>query len=40
MTSGTFNSESCAIKVDGSLWCWGYGAAPIPGFSTLPLPIH
>ena len=40
MTSGSLNSESCAIKADGSLWCWGYGAAPIPGLSSVPLPIH
>ena len=40
MTGGTNGSESCATKTDGSLWCWGLGAAQIPGIATTPVPIH
>jgi Regulator of Chromosome Condensation (RCC1) repeat protein len=34
-TGGT----SCATKTDGSLWCWGRGAAPIPQFVTTPTRV-
>jgi len=40
VTDGRLDSVSCATKVDGSLWCWGFGAAPIPGFSAVPVPIN
>ncbi len=40
VTDGRFENVSCATKTDGSLWCWGYGAAPIPGFVTMPVPIN
>ncbi len=31
--------DSCGIKTDGSLWCWGYGAAAIPQYVSVPTPI-
>lgn len=40
MTSGSRGNESCALKTDGSLWCWGAGAAPISPFVTTPVPIN
>lgn len=39
-TQGSAGNVSCAIKTDDSLWCWGFGAAPIPGFLTTPVPIN
>lgn len=30
---------SCALKKDGTLWCWGDGAAPIPQFVAVPTLI-
>ncbi len=39
-TNGTGGGISCATKTDGSLWCWGIGAAPIPGFVTTPQPVR
>jgi hypothetical protein len=32
--------KTCATKLDGSLWCWGYQAAVIPGIVTTPVPIR
>jgi alpha-tubulin suppressor-like RCC1 family protein len=32
--------KACGIKTDGSLWCWGSGAAPIPNYETTPVPIR
>jgi alpha-tubulin suppressor-like RCC1 family protein len=40
MTTGNGSSESCAIKTDGSLWCWGLQAAPIPGVEPTPVPVN
>jgi alpha-tubulin suppressor-like RCC1 family protein len=40
MTTGSSSTESCAVKVDGSLWCWGLDAAPIPGVEPIPVPIN
>lgn len=40
MTSGSQADVSCAIKLDGSLWCWGVTAAPIPGWVTMPTPVR
>jgi alpha-tubulin suppressor-like RCC1 family protein len=40
MTTGSSSNESCALKTDGSLWCWGLNAAPIPGIETMPVPIN
>lgn len=40
VTTGGDGGQSCAIKTDGSLWCWGVGAAPIPGIVTTPVPIR
>jgi alpha-tubulin suppressor-like RCC1 family protein len=39
-TSGSGGGISCATKADGTLWCWGSEAAPIPGFTTTPALIH
>lgn len=39
-TQGNSGGESCAVKTDGSLWCWGVGAAPSPWFATTPTPIR
>lgn len=39
-TNASLGEISCAIKTDGSLWCWGLGAAPIPGFVTTPQPVR
>jgi alpha-tubulin suppressor-like RCC1 family protein len=33
-------AKSCALKTDGSLWCWGSGAAPVPGIVTTPVAVH
>jgi alpha-tubulin suppressor-like RCC1 family protein len=40
MTQGGIGYVSCAIKTDGSLWCWGLGAAAIPGIVTVPVPVN
>jgi hypothetical protein len=40
VTSGNLGTESCAVKNDGSLWCWGVGAAPVPGIVPTPVPIN
>jgi alpha-tubulin suppressor-like RCC1 family protein len=40
ITGGNGGGTSCATKTDGSLWCWGSGAAPIPGFVATPTPIN
>jgi hypothetical protein len=39
-TSPSNGSMSCATKTDGSLWCWGSGAKPVPGIVTTPLAVH
>jgi hypothetical protein len=39
-TTASRSSESCAIKTDGSLWCWGNGAAPIAGIEPAPVPVN
>ena len=39
-TTGTSGSVSCATKRDGSLWCWGFEAAPIPAFVTTPQLVN
>lgn len=40
VTTGSNATETCATKTDGSLWCWGFNAAPTPGIVTTPTPIH
>jgi len=40
MTSGSNSTQSCALKTDGSLWCWGTHAAPIPNVEPMPMPIN
>ena len=39
MTDGGYSADSCAIKTDGTLWCWGSTAIPIPGFVTQPVQV-
>ncbi|MEO7734176.1 MAG: hypothetical protein ABIY55_24650 [Kofleriaceae bacterium] len=39
-TDSLSNGMSCATKYGGSLWCWGFGAAPIPGIVTTPVPVR
>jgi len=36
----TTNGTSCATKADGTLWCWGFDAAPIPGVTITPVAIR
>jgi alpha-tubulin suppressor-like RCC1 family protein len=33
------NNVSCATRTDGSLWCWGFGAASIPAYSITPVKV-
>jgi hypothetical protein len=34
------NGRTCATKTDGTLWCWGYGAAAEPDAVETPTPIR
>jgi alpha-tubulin suppressor-like RCC1 family protein len=38
-TQASAGGDTCAVKTDGSLWCWGSAAAPIPQFVSTPSPI-
>lgn len=37
---GSFGTMACATKTNGSLWCWGYDAAPEPAFVNRPAAVN
>jgi alpha-tubulin suppressor-like RCC1 family protein len=39
-STAAIGGASCAIKLDGSLWCWGTSVAPVPGIATTPVPVR
>jgi alpha-tubulin suppressor-like RCC1 family protein len=40
VTTASGGNKSCALKRDGTLWCWGIQAAPLPDIVTTPVPIR